>query len=99
MLNGEQKDAYQREGYIVMKGILNEDLVNRLSEVGAAVAKTGQTFPTYFSVVERGMIFDSGLGSNATAVFREVVFHSSIPKIAAELMQLDPLTQSLRVLR
>lgn len=99
ILDAEQMSDYQQDGFIVMRGILGEDLVNRLSEAGAAVAKIGQKFPAYFSVVERGMIFDSGLERDATMAFRETALYSSIPKIAAQLMELDARTQSLRVLR
>jgi hypothetical protein len=99
ILDMEQKKLYESDGFIVMKDVLREDLVSRLSKAGAAVAKIGQKFPAYFSVVERGVIFDSGLERSATETFREAALYSSIPRIAAELMQLDDRTQSLRVLR
>lgn len=102
ILNTEQKNAYQRDGFILMKNVLNSDLVERLSHAGIGVAEIGQKFPAYFSVVERGVMFDSGLrdsNSDATKAFREASLFSIIPQIAAELMQLDGKSQNLRVLR
>ena len=102
ILGTEQIEAYARDGFIVLRDILPEDLVARLSASGALVAEVGQRFPSFFSVVERGVIFNSGIGgprSDATMAFREVALYSLIPQIAAELMQLDPSRQNLRVLR
>ncbi len=102
ILNMQQKNAYQRDGFILMKNVLSEDLVERLSKAGIGVAEIGQKFPAYFSVVERGVMFDSGLqslNSEATKAFRETSLYSTIPQIAAELMQLDGRSQNLRVLR
>ena len=102
ILGTEQIEAYAKQGFLVLRDFLPEDLVGRLSTAGAGVAKVGQRFPSFFSVVERGVLFDSGIGgprSDATMAFREVALYSSIPQIAAELMQLDPSRQNLRVLR
>lgn len=84
-----------------MKDLLSEDLLNRLAAAGDGVAEQGQKFPAYFSVVERGVMIDAGGGpkSDATRAFREAALYSKIPAIAAELMQLDPRSQNLRILR
>jgi hypothetical protein len=105
-----QLDSYQRDGFIVMSGLLSDELVDRLSEAGLALALHGQKFPEFFSVMERGVIFDgaiSGTSSEKDAAldfsiantFREAALYSKIPHVAAELMQLDPDQQNLRVLR
>lgn len=102
ILETEQIEAFEKDGFIVLKDVLSMDLIERLSTAGSGVAELGQRFPPYFSVVERGVFFDSGVGgprSDETRAFREVALYSSIPQIAAELMQLDPLRQNLRVLR
>ena len=85
-----------------MKDLLSEELLDRLAEAGEGIAENGKKFPTYFSVVEQGVMIDSGLGgpnSGATRAFRQTALYSTIPRIAAELMQLDPRSQNLRVLR
>ena len=102
ILDKEQLVRYERDGFILMKNVISKDLVDRLAEAGIGVAAIGQKFPLYFSVVERGVMFDSGLGDsnpNATRTFREAALYSTIPQIAAELMKLDKTSQNLRVLR
>ena len=102
ILDQKHIDAYHEEGFVVLRNLLSEDLIERLSSAGTKVAEVGQKFPAYFSVVERGVIFDSGVGgprSDETMTFRDVALYSVIPQVAAELMQLDPKKQNLRVLR
>jgi len=102
--------AYQRDGFIVMRNLLPDDLLDALCQAGEYVAMEGQKFPNYFSVVERGLLFDGGLSldpeekdlakvASAKAAFRETVLYSKLPQVAAELMGLNSSYQNLRVLR
>jgi len=102
ILRTDQIEAYTRDGFIVMRDLLPTELVDRLSRAGDRVAERGQKFPSFFSVVERGVLFDCGIGeprSDDTMAFREAALFSAIPQVCAELMRLDPLRQNVRVLR
>ena len=109
VISDDQLKSYRDDGYIVMSNLLSEDLVNKLEAAGRVIANRGQKFPSYFSVVERGAMFNGILSSadwdesdvdfNVTKAFRQAALYSKIPQIAAELMELDSQTQSLRVLR
>jgi hypothetical protein len=109
IISPEEFEKYRRDGFIKLSGILDDALVNEMKAAGDLIAKHSQKFPEYFSVVERGIIFDGGLskvqdsdsllGFRSAETFRKVAFASKIPEIAAQLMQLDPATQNMRVLR
>jgi hypothetical protein len=126
-----QLAQYRHEGFIVMKGLLDEVLIEKMARSGQIIADRAARYPQFFSVVENGLIFDGGGmasevqsssstapgtpsrneddaprpdaaddgGVDAAAVFRGAAIHSKIPQIAAELMELDPETQNLRILR
>ena len=119
LLTEEQLDQFERDGYIVLSGLLDDEDVNRIVRAGhEAVASqaNGQELSrgNTFSVVEKGMIFSPPPSLNTTltpetgglmscddtlAIFRKVALRSKLPQVAAELMQLDPKRQSLRILR
>jgi 3',5'-cyclic AMP phosphodiesterase CpdA len=105
ILNDDQLSSYRDEGFIVLRGVLNDDLVHRMAAVGHIIVDRASRYPQFFSVVETGLIFNGGGGTTeekyteSTSVFREVALKSDLPQIAAELMELDPDTQNLRVLR
>ena len=107
ILSEEQIAAYREDGFIFMKGVLSEDLTDRMAEAGRALVDQAAKFPMFFSVVENGLIFNGGglldeenqTSMDSTAIFRDAALYSDIPQIAAELMQLDAKTQNLRVLR
>lgn len=109
ILNESQVAAYREDGFIVVKGVLEGDLADRMAKAGYAIVDQAMKFPQFFSVIENGLIFNGGgvQSSNndyydsddAARVFREVALYSKIPQIAAELMELDHETQNLRVLR
>ena len=105
-----QLEAYRRDGFIQVSGLLPSALVEEMSEAGRFIsAHSRRLFPNYFSVVERGLIFDGGISGllrseidlpyHGETVFREAALLSKLPQAAAELMQLDRSTQSVRVLR
>jgi hypothetical protein len=105
ILNDEQIATYREDGFIVLKGVLNERLTDGMAETGRAIVDRAAKFPMFFSVIENGLIFNGGgpfdenHTMSSTKIFRDVALYSNIPQIAAELMELDPKTQNLRVLR
>lgn len=126
IVDKEQLGRYRQDGFVLMRGVLDEALVEKMARAGRAIADRAARYPQYFSVVENGPIFDGGAatptsssppsatngdelryqhhpdpldGMDAAAVFRQAAIYSTIPQIAAELMELDPERQNLRVLR
>lgn len=107
ILNASQVAAYREDGFIVLKGVLEGDLADRMAKTGYAIVDQAMKFPQFFSVIESGLIFNGGGvrrssdddSDDAARVFRDVALFSKIPQIAAELMELDHETQNLRVLR
>ena len=110
IISPELFQEYQRDGFIKLSGLLDEEVVDQMKAAGHLIAEHSQKFPEYFSVVERGIIFDGGglseitgdddpVSLRSTETFRKVALTSKIPQIAAHLMQLDPESQNMRVLR
>jgi hypothetical protein len=109
MFNKEQLESYERDGFVVVSRLLGDDLAEKMSRAGHAIASGKQGFVPFFSVVERGLIFDGalaggnsselGLDFNAVDMFREAALLSKIPQAVAELMQLNPKMQNVRILR
>jgi hypothetical protein len=100
VLSADQVEAFSRDGYLVMSGMLDDDLLDRLCHAGDEVV-AARAQPTYFafSVIEKGCIFDPPVSESNRDVFRKVALQSKLPQVAAELMQLDPETQNCRLLR
>lgn len=98
LLTDNQVDAYIRDGFVVISGLLDNAEVNSLSDAGEDVVskhieKTeGKFSKGNFQVHEFGLALKDKR-------FRDVALRSSLPQAAAELMQLDSRTQNLRVLR
>jgi hypothetical protein len=112
ILEDDQIAAYRKDGFIVLKGVLQADLADQLAQIGYALVDRASRFPQFFSVIENGLIFNGGgmlddhndhhrhhYNNEDARIFREVALYSDIPQIAAELMELDRKTQNLRVLR
>lgn len=106
ILSDEQLASYREDGFIVMKGVLREEIANQMALAGRAFVNRASRFPQFFSVIESGLIFDGGGAAfeenNKTqyaSIFRHVALYSVIPRIAAELMELDRDDQNLRVLK
>jgi hypothetical protein len=96
VLTEEQIAAFERDGYLVAKGLLDITTVNDLAAaVAAEEAKSSSKQPGYFSVVQSGVIF---LEENATA-FRQAALYSQLPQAVAQLMKLNEKQENLRVLR
>ena len=89
-ISSEQLEAFLRDGYLVVKNVFDKAELQRVVEKSREL---GADQPgTYFSTIIKGAMFSH-------EAFRSIVLHSKMPKIAAELMQLDPQTQNLRILR
>jgi hypothetical protein len=111
----EQHEAFQRDGFLVVSKLLDGALLDQLSRIARVFASENKNAQGYFTSQKKGVIFNGGiggvanatstttiktkLGSVSTKLFRDVALYSALPKAAAELMQLDPSTQNVRVLR
>eukprot|EP00581_Thalassiosira_minuscula_P030158 CAMPEP_0183786424 /NCGR_PEP_ID=MMETSP0739-20130205/67020_1 /TAXON_ID=385413 /ORGANISM="Thalassiosira miniscula, Strain CCMP1093" /LENGTH=451 /DNA_ID=CAMNT_0026030475 /DNA_START=112 /DNA_END=1467 /DNA_ORIENTATION=+ len=99
VLTEDQIDAYTRDGFLVVSGLLHENEVNSLVDAGENliskhIEKAGGKVAAKgnFQVHEFGLVLNDKR-------FRDVALHSNLPLAAAELMQVDGDTQNLRVLR
>lgn len=94
----DQVDAYNRDGFVVISGLLDADELNGLVGAGEALVSEhveklgGKPKNGNFQVHEFGPLMNDER-------FRNVALHSRLPRAAAELMQLDRQTQNLRVLK
>jgi hypothetical protein len=93
MLSQDQLESFQRDGYLVVQGLFEDDecmqQVVSAGEALVAAVKSG----IFFSNVSKGAMY------NNEASFQAMAIHSKVPKVAAELMQLDPKRQTIRILR
>jgi hypothetical protein len=106
----EQHEAFQRDGFMVVSGMMDPILVQNLEHAAELTVENTPKVPFYFSVTKQGVLFGSkknctadadGIERDVAAVdaFRQAALFSDLPRAAAELMQLDPETQDLRILR
>ena len=95
------RDVFEDEGFILVRGLLDEALLKRLCTVGQAMAVGGKHHSDRFSTVEFGSVFNV-----QEPVFREAALDSAIPAVLAVLLGINvdesdgdksPLT--LRVLK
>jgi hypothetical protein len=102
-----QHEAFQRDGFVVVSGMLDPILVQNLEHAANLTVEITPKIPFYFSVSKQGAIFgskknctaDGSEGDVAVNAFRQAALFSDLPRAAAELMQLDPETQNVRILR
>ena len=98
LLSNDQVDAYARDGFIVLPGLLDDSELDSLVQAGDDVVSKhlekagGQFNKGNFQVNEFGLVLSDKR-------FRDVALRSRVPRVAAELMQLDSQSQNLRVLR
>jgi hypothetical protein len=103
----EQHKAFQRDGFVVVSGLMDPSLVQNLEHAADWTIENTQKIPFYFSVTKQGAMFGSQKNCSADGrerdvaadAFRQAALFSDLPRAAAELMQLDPETQDLRILR
>jgi hypothetical protein len=103
----EQHEAFQRDGFLVVSGMMDPIVVQNLEHAAGLTVENTPKLPFYFSVTNQGAMFGSQKNCTADGIerdvaadaFRHAALFSDLPRAAAELMQLDPETQELRILR
>jgi hypothetical protein len=101
VFNADDHVAFERDGFLVVSGLLEAPLLEEFIQAGQAFAAQAKKTNSYFSIIDMGLIFQAGkddADSAMTDAFRRVAFHSKLPQAAAELMQI-PASQHVRVLR
>jgi hypothetical protein len=100
LFTADQHQAFERDGFLVVSGLLDGDMDDFVEAGDAFVANT-KAMKAYFSSLGFGMIFQAGKASNhqtVTKAFRHIALDTLLPQAAAELMRLPP-TERVRVLR
>ena len=99
MFTGEHHDQFERDGFLVVSGLLDDQL-EEFVNAGNEYASKAKKSAAYFSIIDMGLVFDAGKSEDAqvTKAFRNVAFESKLPQAVAELMRLPP-TQNVRLLR
>eukprot|EP00977_Amphora_coffeiformis_P026906 scaffold31561_cov153-Amphora_coffeaeformis.AAC.2 len=99
-LDTEQLDAL----YMASQTLIARQKENKRSFF--TILETGMIFdkPTRFTIEDHCSNSDSSKDScldetQIRRAFRQVALHSTLPSICAQLMQLDPATQNIRILR
>jgi hypothetical protein len=105
ILSEEMMNAYRSEGVIAIRGLLSDELMAALNPASQQLVKEQQERDTQrgyrrpstqFHTVQLGPSFL--LDESIAAPFRTVALTTSLPSIAAQLLELDE-SQSLRMLR
>ena len=121
LLESAQIRAWERDGYIVVRGLFSEMELDELTKASDALIRNRNSNDgNFFSVIEKNLLYGSIKNDpkqsqnkpsesqnaedtmnidQAVEVFRRVALHSKLPQVCAEVMQLDPNTQCLRILR
>jgi hypothetical protein len=90
IVSQEQLESFQRDGYLVVKGLFDEKELQQVVDCGEVLSAEKQGI--FFSTVLKGAMYSH-------KAFRSMALHSKMPKVAAELMQLDAECQNVRILR
>jgi hypothetical protein len=111
-VTNEMRLAYENDGVIAVRGLLTSEQLEMLKIASDQVVLASETpeersrkkrrSERQFHTVQSGAIFLEAPGTdNATTFgFREVALFSNIPKMAAELLQLDSSkNETMRMLR
>lgn len=89
-ITADQLGLFLRDGYLVVRGLFDE---TELQSVTEGCEELSSDRPgLYFGTILKGAMFDN-------KAFWSMAVHSKMPKIAAELMQLNEKNQSVRILR
>jgi hypothetical protein len=101
----EQHESFGRDGFVIVSNnMLGGAMLNELVNASNDFLLESNKMKSYFTAVELGMIFQASKSNNTnnnniTRAFRNVALHSVLPRAAAELMQLDPSNERVRVIR
>jgi hypothetical protein len=113
LFTDEQHKSFQNDGYLHVSGFFHAKDVEELVAAGdATVRNANSAGAQIFSTNEAGIIFGprSKRGGSSSRdlewdapeivrAFRKIALRSNLGKASAELMQLDPSTQNVRILR
>ena len=80
------RESYEREGFVLIRGLLDEQLLGRVRRAGKALAEASKA-SNKFTALDFGAIFnfdsDGGVDGNA---FRETALESAIPAFVAKVL-------------
>jgi len=102
------RETFQREGYVIVRGLLDDEMLERLNAAGNVfMAQQAQVGPQTFSALKFGPVYLSAPSPDSSdetqqelSAFRQASMESAIPSfIATVLLELQPTTQTLRVLK
>jgi hypothetical protein len=99
------RNAFDTQGYVIIRGLLNDTMLDRLDAAGNVfLQQQAQATPQTFSALKFGPVYLSPPNSTSDDVdlsaFRQVAMESAIPTFIAQvLLELQPSTQTLRVLK
>lgn len=112
LLPSDALQMFKKDGYVVMRGLLDSDSIDRLNMAGKSFIQIEEErmrketnspkTPNLFHTVGPRQLFLSPPGEDIhpeLKAFREVSLDSLVPKVVAELMGLDPENDSLRIIR
>ena len=91
LLTTDQVAFYRENGYIVLRDLFSQDELDMVTKSGETLTKEGRK-GSFFSVILKGAMYKD-------KAFRSLAMKSKMPLAVAELMELDPQTQNLRILR
>lgn len=89
----EQRAAFEQDGYIVIRGLLSDESVKELMSASDEEYQNGMAGSKNFN----GNVQSTRIALSP-GPFQNAALYSNIPKVAAELMQLNPQSQNLRMI-
>lgn len=106
----EQQEAFQRDGFIVVSGLLDANVLAKLVKSGDIIMdhNTGCQINPYFEATHKGVALNGPAVTMSekyeqfvTESFRNVALYSKMPQVAAELMGFDQKSKdrNVRILR
>jgi hypothetical protein len=95
VLSEEQIAIFERDGYVLVKGLLPNAVVQTLADAVAAAVAASPKQPSYFSNVVSGALFTADLA----APYRETAIYSQLPRAVAQLLKRNAEFDSIRVVR
>jgi hypothetical protein len=108
----KQRQAFERNGCVVISGLLSKDELSHLVDSGQRIVDAEQNIKKgslYFKIAERGIMIcgpsnpamdDADEKADIAQGFRNVALRSKLPRVAAELMGLDATKEeTVKVLR
>ncbi|KAL7532927.1 hypothetical protein ACHAWF_006322 [Thalassiosira exigua] len=98
------REAFDREGYVLIRGLLDDDLLQKVRAAGTSLVNASAAPGKTFASLDFGAVFNfdggdsSGDEPTLGDAFREVALSSAIPAMVAEVLRVDATT-NLRLLK